>query len=195
MMPDAQSSPVPGQAARLQTGATHRILLKRGIVLTLDRALGDFETAHVLIEGAKIAAVGRNLRAEAQPIDASHMIVMPGSGARDCPLDHKIGTLTPGKNADSILPRTDAINVMPVNNAAGAVVTLMDTSNVGTVFISGKLMKQRRPAGGRRSGANPAGGGGFAGSRPQPRRRARQSIGCGVRRRNLSASLGSSGSR
>jgi cytosine/adenosine deaminase-related metal-dependent hydrolase len=63
-------------------------------------------------------------------------------GARDSHLDHKIGTLTPGKDADIIMLRTDTINVMPVNNAAGAVVTLMDTSNVDTVFIAGKLMKR-----------------------------------------------------
>jgi len=30
---------------------------------------------------------------------------------------------------------------MPVNNAAGAVVTLMDTSNVDTVFIAGTMVK------------------------------------------------------
>ena len=63
-------------------------------------------------------------------------------GARDCHLDQKIGTLTPGKEADIIMLRTDMINVMPINNAAGAVVTLMDTSNVDTVFIAGKLMKR-----------------------------------------------------
>ena len=63
-------------------------------------------------------------------------------GARDSHLDHKIGTLTPGKEADIILLRADAINVMPLNNAAGAVVTLMDTSNVDTVFIAGKLVKR-----------------------------------------------------
>jgi cytosine/adenosine deaminase-related metal-dependent hydrolase len=63
-------------------------------------------------------------------------------GARDSHLDHKIGTLTPGKDADIVMLRTDTINVMPVNNAAGAIVTLMDTSNVDTVFIAGKLMKR-----------------------------------------------------
>jgi cytosine/adenosine deaminase-related metal-dependent hydrolase len=63
-------------------------------------------------------------------------------GARDSHLDQKIGTLTPGKDADLIMLRTDTINVMPLNNAAGAVVTLMDTSNVDTVFIGGKLMKR-----------------------------------------------------
>jgi 5-methylthioadenosine/S-adenosylhomocysteine deaminase len=63
-------------------------------------------------------------------------------GARDSHLDRKIGTLTPGKEADIIMLRMDAINVIPVNNAVGAVVTLMDTSNVDTVFIAGKLMKR-----------------------------------------------------
>ena len=63
-------------------------------------------------------------------------------GARDAHVDGKAGTLTPGKDADIIMLRTDTINVMPLNNAAGAVVTLMDTSNVDTVFIAGKLMKR-----------------------------------------------------
>ena len=63
-------------------------------------------------------------------------------GARASHLDHKVGTLTPGKEADIIMLRTDAINVTPLNNAPGAVVTLMDTSNVDTVFIAGKLMKR-----------------------------------------------------
>ena len=63
-------------------------------------------------------------------------------GARDCHLDGKVGTLTPGKEADIVMLRTDAINVMPLNNAPGAIVTLMDTSNVDTVFIAGKLMKR-----------------------------------------------------
>lgn len=62
-------------------------------------------------------------------------------GARTAHLDHKVGSLTPGKEADILLLRTDDINVFPVNNAPGAVVTLMDTSNVDTVFIAGKILK------------------------------------------------------
>ncbi len=79
IMASGDSAAAAGQAAgTIRSGGNNRILLKGGIVLTLDRALGDFETADVLIEGAKIAAVGRNLKAEAQTIDASNMIVMPG---------------------------------------------------------------------------------------------------------------------
>ncbi len=63
-------------------------------------------------------------------------------GARACGLEGKIGTLTPGKQADIIMLRTDRLNVLPVNNATGAVVTSMDASNVDTVLIGGKVMKR-----------------------------------------------------
>ena len=63
-------------------------------------------------------------------------------GARANGLDKKIGTLTPGKEADIILLRTDRLNVMPMNNAVGAVVTSMGPQNVDTVLIAGKVMKR-----------------------------------------------------
>jgi cytosine/adenosine deaminase-related metal-dependent hydrolase len=56
-----------------------RTLLKDGIVLSVDKQIGNFMKADVLIEGSKIAAVGPNLEVEgAEVIDASKMIVMPG---------------------------------------------------------------------------------------------------------------------
>ena len=64
------------------------------------------------------------------------------AGARAAHLDHKIGTLTPGKDADIILLLTDRLNVMPMNNAVGAVVTSMGPQNVDTVLIAGKVMKR-----------------------------------------------------
>jgi cytosine/adenosine deaminase-related metal-dependent hydrolase len=63
-------------------------------------------------------------------------------GARANGLDKKIGTLTPGKEADIIMLRTDLLNVMPMNNAVGAVVTSMTAQNVDTVLIAGKVMKR-----------------------------------------------------
>jgi cytosine/adenosine deaminase-related metal-dependent hydrolase len=63
-------------------------------------------------------------------------------GARANGLDHKVGTLTPGKEADIIMLRTDRINVMPVNDPIGAVVWGMDTSNIDSVFVAGKAVKR-----------------------------------------------------
>jgi len=63
-------------------------------------------------------------------------------GARANHLDKKVGSLTPGKEADIILLRHDMLNVMPMNNAVGAVVTSMGPQNVDTVLIAGKVMKR-----------------------------------------------------
>ena len=62
-------------------------------------------------------------------------------GAKDLKLDHKIGTLTPGKEADIILLDAGAINVAPLNVVPGAVVSLMERSNVETVIVAGKVLK------------------------------------------------------
>lgn len=63
-------------------------------------------------------------------------------GARANGLDSKVGTLTPGKQADLILLRTDRMNVTPLNDPATAVVAGMDTGNVDTVLIGGRVMKR-----------------------------------------------------
>lgn len=64
-------------------------------------------------------------------------------GARGLRLDRKTGSLTPGKEADIILLDAEAINVAPLNNAPGAVVTLMDRTNVDTVMVAGRIRKWR----------------------------------------------------
>jgi cytosine/adenosine deaminase-related metal-dependent hydrolase/ribose/xylose/arabinose/galactoside ABC-type transport system permease subunit len=63
-------------------------------------------------------------------------------GAKANGLDHKVGSLTPGKKADLIMLRTDLINVTPLNDPVTAVVVGMDTSNVDTVIIAGRVMKR-----------------------------------------------------
>ena len=63
-------------------------------------------------------------------------------GARALGLDAKVGTLTPGKQADLIMLSTDRINVTPLNDPATAVVAGMDTGNVDTVMIAGRVMKR-----------------------------------------------------
>ena len=63
-------------------------------------------------------------------------------GARANGLDSKVGTLTPGKQADLIMLRTDRLNVTPLNDPTTAVVVGMDTGNVDTVLIAGRVMKR-----------------------------------------------------
>lgn len=63
------------------------------------------------------------------------------NGARDLKLDRKVGSLTPGKEADIVILDAEAINVAPLNHVPGAVVSLMERSNVETVIVAGKIRK------------------------------------------------------
>ncbi len=63
-------------------------------------------------------------------------------GAKANGLGSTVGTLTPGKKADITMLRTDRMNVTPLNNPYTAAVAGMDTGNVDTVLINGRLMKR-----------------------------------------------------
>jgi 5-methylthioadenosine/S-adenosylhomocysteine deaminase len=63
------------------------------------------------------------------------------NGAKHLRLDGKTGSLTPGKEADIILLDATALNVSPLNSVPGAVVSLMDRTNVETVIVAGKVRK------------------------------------------------------
>ncbi len=63
------------------------------------------------------------------------------NGAKHLRLDDKTGSLTPGKEADIILLDATALNVAPLNSVPGAVVSLMDRTNVETVIVAGKVRK------------------------------------------------------
>src|SRR5262249_12705151 len=70
------SAQTDADLARLQSA--RRILFKRGIVLTLDRQVGDFAQADVLIEDGRIREIGPNIVADAVVIDAGHRITAAG---------------------------------------------------------------------------------------------------------------------
>lgn len=65
-------------------------------------------------------------------------------GARANGLAARTGSLTPGKQADILLLRTDRINSVPVRRSdpIGAVVLGMDTGNIDSVFVAGRALKR-----------------------------------------------------
>ncbi|VVE67869.1 Melamine deaminase [Pandoraea pnomenusa] len=65
------------------------------------------------------------------------------AGARANGLDHKVGSLTPGKQADIVMIRGDDLNLTPVSDAIGAVVLAAHPGNVDSVFVAGRAMKRR----------------------------------------------------
>jgi cytosine/adenosine deaminase-related metal-dependent hydrolase len=55
-----------------------KMLLRGGHVLTMDPAIGDLPTGDVLIDGDRIAAVAPDISADAEVLDVTGQIVMPG---------------------------------------------------------------------------------------------------------------------
>jgi 5-methylthioadenosine/S-adenosylhomocysteine deaminase len=64
-------------------------------------------------------------------------------GARALGLDKVTGSITPGKKADIIFIRTDDLNIAPMNVPDGQVVLAAQPRNVDSVWIDGRLLKQR----------------------------------------------------
>jgi cytosine/adenosine deaminase-related metal-dependent hydrolase len=63
------------------------------------------------------------------------------NGARHLRLDSKTGSLKAGKQADIVVLDGTHLNVFPMNNVPGAVVTMMERTNVETVIVAGKIRK------------------------------------------------------
>src|SRR5688500_15876180 len=79
--PGQRDSPSSGavSAQAVVPDGRRRVLLRGGVVLSLDPKVGDFEQADVLIDGKTIAAVGPNLTAgDALVVECRGTIVMPG---------------------------------------------------------------------------------------------------------------------
>ncbi|HEY1774849.1 MAG TPA: amidohydrolase family protein [Solirubrobacteraceae bacterium] len=63
-------------------------------------------------------------------------------GARAVGLADRIGSLTPGKQADVILVRADSLGMAPLNNAPGALVYNAHPGLVDTVLVAGRVVKR-----------------------------------------------------
>jgi cytosine/adenosine deaminase-related metal-dependent hydrolase len=63
-------------------------------------------------------------------------------GARSIGLEDRVGSLTPGKQADVVLLQTNAINTAPVLDPTATIVTYADTANVDSVFVAGRAVKR-----------------------------------------------------
>lgn len=64
-------------------------------------------------------------------------------GAENCALADRVGSLTPGKQADIVMIDTGNVHLFPKHNALCTVVQGADVGFVDTVFVAGRLMKWR----------------------------------------------------
>jgi cytosine/adenosine deaminase-related metal-dependent hydrolase len=63
-------------------------------------------------------------------------------GARALGLGDRVGSLTPGKQADLVLIETRALNMQPVHDPVAAVVTQTALSNIRDVMVAGQWRKR-----------------------------------------------------
>jgi 5-methylthioadenosine/S-adenosylhomocysteine deaminase len=119
---------------------TDRTLIRGGIVLTQDEALGELPNADILIEDDKIAQVGRNIQAaDAKLIDASGDIVIPGfidthrhtweTSIRTCAPDYALVTYFSG------ILDTFAPNYRPEDVYAGNLWGALECANAGITTL------------------------------------------------------------
>ena len=85
-------------------------------------------------------APGSNSRREFLKSGAGALGMATIAGAAGSGLLDKIGTLTPGKEADIVVLDANTIAVAPMNNVPDTIVTMMDTRNVRHVMIAGKVV-------------------------------------------------------
>jgi len=57
-------------------------------------------------------------------------------------MEYKIGSLTPGKQADILLVRADTLALAPLNNPVGQIVYAAHPGLVDTILVAGKIVKR-----------------------------------------------------
>lgn len=63
-------------------------------------------------------------------------------GAKMLKMSDRIGSLTPGKQADVVMVRVDDLNMLPVHDPVASVVTQTSLSNIDTVLVAGTIQKR-----------------------------------------------------
>lgn len=106
-----------------------RVALRLG--LQTERNLRNLENAGGMIDGVAVSCQ-----------DALYWGTM--GGAKACGLEHKIGSLTPGKAADIVLYRADDISLVgwDRSNPAATIIMQASVDTVDTVLVDGNLVKR-----------------------------------------------------
>src|ERR1700734_1888767 len=113
--------------------------------IDLDTAFGSdlFGEMHALFGQQRSAMRYRRFRGEERvPAPISVEAVLKAAtvnGARAAALESEIGTLTPGKQADIIMVRTNGVAVFPVTNVIGTIVQAIERSDVDTAMVAGAV--------------------------------------------------------
>lgn len=121
--------------------------MRPGIGTDLETAYGGdmFSEMRVAFSLQRAVAQSRRHEGAAAPLPVSVRAILEAAtidGARCAGIADRTGSLTPGKQADLILIRTDNVSLYPPNNAIGTVVHAAERAHVDTVMVAGRLRKR-----------------------------------------------------
>lgn len=109
--------------------------------------LGMFTEMQTLLNKHRGSVFGRVAAGEQDPPDqlapSEVLRFATLGGAANAGLAHKVGSLTPGKEADITLIRTTDVNTAPGSNAVATVTAFAHAGNVDTVLVAGQIRKWR----------------------------------------------------
>lgn len=129
-----------------QQAVDHGLAPALGIDLYTAFGSDMFGEMHALFSQQRSAMRYRRFRGEADapaPISVEAVLrAATVNGARAAGLEDQIGTLTPGKQADIIMVRTNGVAVFPVTHAIGTIVQAVERADVDTVMVAGQLRKR-----------------------------------------------------
>ena len=141
-MAQGHGHPITGRLLKLGSGPTLGVDLESvmsgdmftvaRIALAMKRALdnADYRAAHDTIPDTSTIPVKEALS------------WITTRGAKMLRMEHRIGSLTPGKQADIVLIDATQINMQPVHDPVAAVVMQTSIANIDSVMIAGQWKKR-----------------------------------------------------
>lgn len=142
----------------MQMGMGHPVIrpaLDAGLVLSLSCDVmssnsGDmFTQMRMGLQDARALANDEHHRRGSDPVELAYTVRdavgwATINGAKALGLDDRIGSLTPGKQADIIVigPGNDRLNMLGLADPVGGVVQQANASNVQTVLVAGRIVKR-----------------------------------------------------
>ncbi|WP_274864416.1 amidohydrolase family protein [Serratia marcescens] len=122
----------PGLSVDNETSYSTDMFMEMRVAFYLQRVMGMHKRQHCCGTEHSLTTLPAAQLLKAATVD----------GAYCARLQDKVGSLTPGKQADLILINAGDINLYPNGNAFGTVVHATERSNIDTVMIGGRIVKQ-----------------------------------------------------
>jgi len=129
----------PSKVGVIQLGE----LIKDGVKVSLSTDHTTNYNCDPFVAMRILFALHQNRIGDAIPLTVKRLVQLATiDGAVDLGIAAKTGSLTPGKRADIILVRTTDINMTPVGDPYEALVSLAQPSNIDTVIVDGRVLRQ-----------------------------------------------------